>query len=346
MNSQDAFFALLRAGLWGKEVRLLPCNDINYSQIFRLAEEQVVVGLVTAGLGHVQDFAVPQTVKLLFVGKSMQIEQTNLAMNQFIGEVVTKMRNAELFPLLVKGQGIAQCYERPLWRASGDIDLLFDEKNYNKAIKLLKPLASNCKQEGRYSKHLGLSVGQWYVELHGTMRSGLSSRVDREIDAVLGDTFKNHKVRVWNDGETAVNLPLPDNDVFIVFTHFIKHFYKERLTLRQLCDWCRLLWTYRDEIDAELLSERLQMAGLMNEWRAFATLAVDYLDMPVEAMSMYVNDIRWHKKGEKILSYLMNLHTQKLKNVGQIFPSSTMKFLPSIFFNLNGLKIKERLLSA
>ena len=341
---------MLRAGLREKEVRLLPYNEIDYSQIIHIADEQAVVGLVTAGLVHVSDVNVPQTVKLLFIGKSMQIEQTNLAMNQFIGEVVTKMRNAELFPLLVKGQGIAQCYERPLWRASGDIDLLFDAENYNKAINLLKPLASGCKSEGRYSKHLGLTIGPWYVELHGSMRSGLYSRVEKEIDALLEDTFKNNKVRTWKNGESAVYLPSPNNNVFIVFTHFIKHYHKERLTLRQLCDWCRLLWTYRDEIDAELLEKRLQRAGLMNEWRAFATLAVDYLDMPVEAMPLYENTKRWHKKGEKILHFVLNADKlnkfQRTSIIARFFPHNTIKFIPSVIFNVNGLKLKERLLSA
>lgn len=350
MNSQDAFFALLRAGLWEKEVQLLPYNDIDYSQIIHIAEEQAVVGLVTAGLEHVSDVNVPQTVILLFVGKSMQIEQTNLAMNQFIVELVAKMNDEGICSILVKGQGLAQCYERPLWRASGDIDLLFDAKNYNKAIKLLKPLASNCKQEGRYSKHLGLSVGQWYVELHGTMRSGLSSRVDKEIDVVLEDIFKNNKVRIWQNEETEVNLPAVDNDVFLIFTHFIKHFYKERLILRQLCDWCRLLWTYRDEIDAELLAKRLLKACLMSEWRAFAALAVDYLGMPVEAMPLYENTKRWHKKGEKILHFVLNADNlnkfQRTSIIARFFPRNTIKFIPSIIFNVNGLKLKERLLSA
>ena len=32
--------------------------------------------------------------------------------------------------------------------------------------------------------------------------------------------------------------------------------------------------------------------------------------------------------------------------LGNIFPWHTVKFLPSIFFNVNGLKIKERLFMA
>lgn len=39
-----AFFALLRAGLWEKEVRLAPYGEIDFSAVLDLAEEQSVVG--------------------------------------------------------------------------------------------------------------------------------------------------------------------------------------------------------------------------------------------------------------------------------------------------------------
>ena len=48
--TQSAFFALLRAGLWEKEVQLLPYGEIDYSEVMRLAEEQSVVGLIAAGI--------------------------------------------------------------------------------------------------------------------------------------------------------------------------------------------------------------------------------------------------------------------------------------------------------
>lgn len=75
-------------------------------------------------------------------------------MNKFIAEMVDKMRVVGIYTLLVKGQGIAQCYERPLWRVSGDVDLLLSEENYQKAKEYLVPLSTFQKSEGRYSKHL------------------------------------------------------------------------------------------------------------------------------------------------------------------------------------------------
>ena len=121
-NTINAFFALVCAGLWEKEVCLSQFGEVDYGRILELAQEQSVVGLVAAGLEHVVDVKVPKEDVLQFVGLTLQEEQRNTAMNAFIAQIVQKMRDEDIYTLLVKGQGIAQCYERPLWRTSGDID--------------------------------------------------------------------------------------------------------------------------------------------------------------------------------------------------------------------------------
>lgn len=364
-NIIEAFLALVKAGLW-EEIKVngerLMVNDfstglfpsVDWREILRLSEKHSVIGLVAAGVEHLDvrcqkedgRCRPSQEVKLQFIGQGLRIEQKNLAMNKFIAGLIEKLRKKDIYALLVKGQGIAQCYEIPLWRTPGDVDLLLSEENYGKVKDFLLPLCTSQKREGQYSKHLGLSFDPWYVEIHGTLRSSLSERVDREVDAAQRDVFYGGNVRSWMNGKTIVFLPSVDNDVFFVFSHFIKHFYKEEMNLRQICDWCRLLWTYRESLNHGLLESRLKKAGLMSEWKAFAALAVDYLGMPVEALPLYSTDKKWHVKGEKIKRYVLeNNGTSKIGQtlaIAKIFPVNTIKFSPSIFFNLNWLKIKER----
>ena len=216
-NYQKVFFELLRAGLWEKEVRLSQYKEIDYSVILNLAEEQSVVGLVAAGLEHVLDVKVPQVWALQFAGQTIQLEQRNKAMNAFISKLIGKLRNEDIYTLLVKGQGIAQCYERPLWRACGDVDLYLSNDNYEKAKKLLLPIATNIEKEERRRLHLGMTVDGWVVELHGTMHTKLSRRMNRVADDVHSDLFYNGNVRSWNDNGAPVFLPSANNDVIIIF---------------------------------------------------------------------------------------------------------------------------------
>lgn len=334
-NNQIIFFELVKAGLWEKEVWLSQFENIDYEEVYRLAVEQSVVGLVAAGIEHVTDVKIPQNVALSFVGDTLQLEQQNKAMNGFVAQLIEKLRKEDVYTILVKGQGIAQCYERPLWRASGDVDLLLSDINYEKAKNVLLPLAIDVEQEYESFKHIGMTMkGGYVVELHGTMHSRLSKRVDRGNDEAQKDVFYGGKVRsvefkgsngsrlasptvdatrqsssVLGSALTAstvqVFLPALDEDVVFVFTHILHHFYIEGIGLRQICDWCRLLWTYKDSLNRGLLESRIRKMGLMTEWKAFAALAVDRLGMPVEAMPMYSSDRKWSKKAEKIIEFVL-----------------------------------------
>lgn len=350
-NTQTFFLELVKAGLWGNgnlDIRSEGTTDWNY--IYRLAQEQSVQGLLLQGIewfkNHNVSLGIPQVLLLQWIGEVQIIEQRNKAMNQFVAELVEKMRAADIYAILVKGQGVAQCYEKPLWRPSGDVDLLLSEDNYKKAKVLLLPLSSNNKNEERYSQHLGMSIGQWYVEIHGSLRTGLSAIVDREVDSTQDSVFLGGNVRSWDNNGTLVFLPAPTEDVFLVFTHFIKHFYKEGMSLRQICDWCRLLWTYRTEIKVNWLEQHLREAGLMDEWRAFAAMVVEYLGMPVEAMPFLISTNSYSGKAEKLIALILAGYSGNkvidIWQVAKIFPRKAFRYLPSIFLNVNWLKVKER----
>lgn len=316
-NNTLAFFELVRAGLWEKEARLSDYNHIDYSVIMKLAEEQSVVGLVTAGLERVADVKVPQEVVLQFIGSTLQIEQQNKGMNAFIEKLIGKLREHEVYTLIVKGQGVAQCYERPLWRACGDVDLLLSADNYNAAKDVLIPLANSVEEEDEKRKHLGLVILEtfgtsdqgraedWVVELHGTLRTRQLSRVNRVVDEAQRSVFYGGKVRSWMNGKTQVFLPAPDEDVVFVFSHIIQHFFGGGIGQRQVCDWCRLLFCYRDKLDLRLLESRIRRMGLMTEWKAFYNLAYRYIGLTDFGEGIMVHDSRFDKKADKVMALIL-----------------------------------------
>lgn len=332
----QAFLALVRAGLW-EDVNLdLDLNDnlnvletfgtsdqgrangkVDWEKVYQLATEQSVLGLVLAGVERYKnlnlDLNLNQELLLQWIGEVQIQEQQNREMNRFIEELIQGLRNADIYTLLVKGQGIAQCYERPLWRASGDVDLYLSETNYKRAQEFLTPKAQSVDAELHGEQHIAMHIDQWVVELHGAMPTRLISRIDKGLEKVQNNLFCGGEVRSWHNGGTVVFLPSPDNDVLLVFTHILKHFYRGGIGLRQICDWCRLLWTYRSELDLRLLESRIKEMGLMSEWKAFAALAVEHLGMPVDAMPMFNDNLnhdldlndKLRRKAELILEFVM-----------------------------------------
>lgn len=366
------FFALLRAGLWEQSDRLLSFKEMpfDFAEVYKIAQEQAVVGLICAGLekmGGVGRFNLTDDQIGMIMGELMALEDRNTKMNEFICGLVGKMSERGIYTLVVKGQGIAQCYARPQWRAAGDVDFFLDDTNYEKAKEFLIPICSHQETEGLAAKHFGGNVGKWTVELHGTLHCGLSGRIDRILDDIQGQMFVERRFRVWDNGGVDVYLPCADDDVIFVFTHILKHFYKGGIGLRQLCDWCRLLWTYCSSLDVELLETRLRKMGLMSEWKAFGAFAVEYLGMPAEAMPLYDGGARWKRKAGKILRFVMSVgnfgHNRDMsyyrkypyvvrkvvsfsRRVGDvfrhaaIFPLDSFRFLPAIVFN--GLRSAAR----
>ena len=367
----NAFFALVRAGLWAdtESTDIMAqefTESVDWNVVYRLANEQSVLGLVLAGIDwlkvHDTRFTVPQDLLLQWIGEVQMLEQQNKAMNDFIGKIIEKMRTAGIYTLLMKGQGVAQCYERPQWRVSGDIDFYLSHDNYEKAKDFLLPMATTVEPEGEYQKHLNMTIDSWVIELHGSMRCGLSKRMDKVIDAIHHEIFYEGYVRSWQNGHTQVFLPSAGNDVIIVFTHFLKHFFKGGIGLRQICDWCRLLWTYRDSIDYRQLEKRIVSAGLLTEWKTFGAFAVEYLGMPKEAMPFYSTSGRWKHKAKKILfltldsdvierrdkSYFdkypyiirkvvsFGRRSGDLLRVAGVFPMDSLRFFPCIV--IRGLK--------
>lgn len=362
--NRQVFFKLLRAGLWGEKVRLFEYKDIDFGAVYRLAQEQSVLGLVAAGLEHIQDMKLAKTSVLPFMGSVLQIEQRNILMNKFIAQLAKFLQTEGINAVIVKGQGIAQCYDKPLWRTSGDIDILLDEKDYKKAKALLVSRAEKTEQEIAHLKHLGIVLNGWVIELHGTMHSRLSKSIDKEIDSVQEQVLHNGKVRVWQNGEDNVYLPSVNEDIIFVFTHILHHFFIEGIGIRQICDWCRLIWTYRNEIDLELLMQRLHRMSLISEWKAFAAYAVGWLGVPEEVMPLYSKDKKWLSKAERIDDFVIEVgnfgHNRQITRsrnfvIGkiqslfqkfsdfirhaQIFPMDSFRFF--CFFICDGIKVMK-----
>ena len=364
----DVFFSLLRAGLWTDvESTDIPnhgfAEAVDWNKVYQLAEEQSVVGVVLSGIERLRNAKINidqnQEDLLQWIGEVHMLEQQNKAMNQFVAELIEKMCKADIYAIIVKGQGVAQCYEKPLWRTCGDVDLLLSDSNYEKAKTYLTPFASTVETEYDYKKHQGMTIDQWIVELHGNMRCGLSVRMDNVIDDIQNEVFYGGNVRSWMNGHTQVFLPGVDIDVLFVFTHFIKHFYTGGLGLRQICDWCRLLWTYRKSLNGKLLESRIRELGLMSEWKAFGAFAVDYLGMPKETVPLYSSDKKWSRKADKICSFIIEVgnfghnreHSyakypyviRKACSMGRrcgdllhhtrIFPMDSLRFFPKIMYD-------------
>lgn len=348
-------------------------KDLDWNKVYQLAQEQSVLGFMLQGIDWLKasesQFTVPQVLLLHWIGEVQVIEQENKEMNAFVVALIEKLQDENIYSILLKGQGVAQCYEKPLLRTCGDVDLFLSEEDYNKAKVFLVPLASSVETEYENSKHIGMTIDGWTVELHGSLRVGLPKRINRVLDDIQSDTFNVGNMHSWMNGGTQIFMLGAENDIMYVFVHFLNHFYKGGIGLRQICDWCRLLYTYRESLNVGLLESRIMQAGLMREWKAFGAFAVNYLGMPIEAMPFLNMDecANLEKKADRICRFIIKVgnfgHNRDTSYYGKypfvvrkaisawrrtkdifhhimIFPLDSLRFFPNIIWN--GMKSAAR----
>ena len=314
-NNHKIFFELLKTGLFsvhGEGTMIIDSffKNVDWGKVYQLAQEQSVQGLVLIGIEELRDkgleLNVPKVLLLQWIGEVQVIEQRNQAMNVFLASLSEKLKAEHIDTLLVvKGQGIAQCYERPLWRASGDVDFILDNENYEKGKNFLSGIAQEVHKENDFDEHFSVMLDGWDVELRGSMRSMLTEKTDAMIDEIQKEAFEQNKHRIWNNSGSEILLPCLDDDVIFVFTHILKHFFHYGIGLRQVCDWCRLVYTYRDLLNYELLESRLRKMGLISEWKVFYNLASRYLSMPDLGSGLMVHDSWLDTKADRVLAFIL-----------------------------------------
>lgn len=301
IEEEKFFFSLLRSGLWDVPVDYEPDGDIDWKEIFRMSFKQTVLPLVAHGIGYCQGTKPSEEESDEFVDIVIFTEKKNLKANSRIEYLFTLLSGQGIKAYLVKGQGVARTYIHPEYRQCGDIDLFLPGDNYNRAKELLIPLSDEVAEEGKDNLHLGMGFGDEEVELHGSMRTNTDRQLDRRLDS-WSNLSLDLPSPEWK--MNGVDIPLlPYNmDAIYLFAHFFHHYMVGGIGLRQICDWARYLFYYRDFIDRDRLVNDINTLNLTKGWKVFASVAVDYLGLPKECMPLY--DDRLHSKASKVIKFV------------------------------------------
>ena len=262
------FLTLVRSGLWNTPVDPTPFSSMNsadWEEIYQLARTQALVAITFDGvLSLPAELRPPRPLYLQWAAKVVQIEQSNLRLNEELPEVFMPYREAGLHPILLKGQGIATHYINPLHRQCGDIDVYIGKEG--------QPIANNILlRHGAGNRYFQRLIQEWYPQHAET----------REIH------------------EYPVSLPPVTFNALYIFMHAFVHFLNSGIGLRQVCDWTRLLATRHEDIDKLLLEKYFRKVGLLRAAKAFGYIAVHYLGLPEDNLPFSVKGME--RAGEILL---------------------------------------------
>lgn len=292
------FFILLRIGLWQEVAEgdeLSPSPDWEY--IYKLACEQTVQGIITDGIGLYRkangSLNISQEQNDRFLSASAQVMRRNWTINQKQAELCQLFNEQQITYVVLKGQGIAQSYPKPMLRCSGDIDYFFTPDNYQRAKELLIPLSATVEDKP-LSLECALTIDGVDVELHGAMTSGINRYCDQHLQVVLDKVLTQGDTRIVTINGSSITLPSANFDALYILIHTIRHLGAFGISLRQVIDWVMLVHSCNDNtsgepaasIDNTRLQQDLKAMYLQNLWNLFMSFAVVYLGAPAESLSL------------------------------------------------------------
>lgn len=314
------FLELLRAGLWGKEAdaTLFETHHTDWPDIYRLARQQTVMGIVFDGIQTLPPDLHPQRVLMMqWTAQVARIEEANEHLNQVAAEVFALYKKVGLTPVLLKGQGIATCYANPTRRQCGDLDIFTGKKGTEVANNVLAQAGGTIENTAS-PKHSLASYRDVIIENHYIAGNLVSPWADRKFRK-LSETHLSTQTATIQLNKETISVPGATFNAIFIFTHAFNHYFQGGIGLRHVCDWARTIATHHNEIDAKVVSSFLKGFKLERAAQAFAYVAVQHVGLERAALPFNLDDEAC-TQGEELLQDIL-----RIGNFGRHSTAATLR---------------------
>ena len=154
--------------------------------------------------------------------------------------------------VIIKGVTAASYYPQPLYRKSGDIDVLISESRLEDSVKVCEEIGYSVKNIQRAHHHVVMGkTGNPDIELHTMLAEPFD---DNRVNAIL----KKRTSELFTDFESdKKHFQIKDimgmrftmlSDAYMAYElllHMLQHYLRSGFGIRLLCDWF-FLWNHRE----------------------------------------------------------------------------------------------------
>ena len=247
----NTFLALLRAGLWERDLQLPAAPDADgWEQLLALGRGQAVMGLLLRSLAHLPaGQRPPEAFPPVLQAWEEAFSRANARYARVQETLLAQLAAAGLHPVAQKGSEAAKYYADPSVRQVGDIDLYLPEGEFQRARALFPDVR---------------------IASDGAV-----------VFAIDGVTVELHP-RYYDIHLTPAKLPAvgsPCGEILLLSSHIFKHAMGFGLGCKQLCDLALALTRLDGKYDKKELREALHCAGLLRWHRLLCSLLVADFDL-------------------------------------------------------------------
>ena len=236
------FYELIQVAIGTRsELSRVPSAS-EWMTLYELSDKQAVVGICFAGAQRIynehreQTVCLPKDWRMLWLGRTVQLEDRNRWLNKQCSVVQQQFREAGLNTCILKGQGVASYYSPELsaYRQSGDIDLWVDA-TWKEVMDYVNARTPNREFDMKHT-HLEL-FRDTIVEVHWWPSMPVNPFYRKALHAYYRGQAPiqcAHKITL-RDG-TEITAPEAKFEAVHVLYHIFNHFLYEGIGLRQMMD--------------------------------------------------------------------------------------------------------------
>lgn len=259
---EDVFFELVQVALGNRECLSRVPNEQEWKELFALCQKQAISGIVFQGLNILSSYGPkpPLTVLYEWIGCVQTIETRNRIVNKRCLEISQEFTNDGFKTCILKGQGNAVLYPKPLLRTPGDIDLYIINKTNKDVIRYVKKRNS----KGRVLYH-HIDMGNYKdveVEVHYRPTFMFNLVHNRRLQKYYVAQLSQIEVEL---PEKAGCISVPNWQFNIIFqlSHVYNHLLHEGIGLRQILDYYYLLKSGNSN---QVHDSRFKVNGSSENW--------------------------------------------------------------------------------
>lgn len=274
--------------MWGKGNASSDIKNLRWKEIYELANDQCVMGIVADSFLLLDNIQAQGLNKLQWLGYVLLLERENAELNKLVEMLFGKFHHMGLSPVLMKGQAFASNYPNPLHRQCGDIDIYFKGRTECEGAVLwaekIDKAAAESSDNKRERKHFTFSIGGNVVELHYFLCLFENRDLQHRLQEIIDEEFAQAEpffVRI--EGKQIETVP-PTLSVLHQVLHITRHLLEAGIGLRQVCDLAVYLRNNHEAIAADRLNGYLKELQLMKTARVLGYIMAEHLGLPKSAV--------------------------------------------------------------
>ncbi len=299
----QAMLEALRASLWGKVPNVVFFENLSvrdWQEVFQMSIHQTVEAMVATAVQQLPEHLLPPAeIMFKWLVRVDRVQRKNAKMEKATAQQYDLFQQNGLRCVLQKGHGVSTYYDDPSLRTSGDIDWFFPFKeDFADAQHLVSENQGALLSKNKYS--CGFKWWGFEVEHHRRIiqlrnpfiQSFVEDFVNEELKQPIRRTFANIPVEIPSDLLNIVQ----------VNAHILKHQVTYGIGLRQLCDACRLYYSFGKQLDHDRLKDVYAKLGMLKWTHLLHRMLVDLLHLPEDYLPF---PIRPYKGAEWMIDHIL-----------------------------------------